>query len=45
VVGVLTNGASLTSNIGLAYVDGDQTFNKEPALCLPTILSRICSVA
>jgi hypothetical protein len=42
---LLTNGASLTGDIGLAYVDGDQTFNKEQALCLPKILSRNCFAA
>ena len=42
---LITNGASLTSDIGLAYVDGDQTFNKEQVPCLPKILSRNCFVA
>jgi hypothetical protein len=42
---LLTNGASLTGDIGLAYVDGDHTFNKEQALCLPKILSRNCFAA
>jgi hypothetical protein len=35
----------LTGDIGLAYVDGDQTFNKEQALCLPKILSQNCFAA
>jgi hypothetical protein len=45
IAALLTNGASLTSDMGLAYVDSDQTFNKEQAPCLPKILSRNCFVA
>jgi hypothetical protein len=42
---VVTIGASLTKDTGLAYVAGDQTFNKEQALCLSKILSLNCSAA
>ena len=40
-----TPRASLTKDTGLAYVEGDQTFNKEQAPCLLKILSRNCFAA
>ena len=42
---LITNGASLTNDIGVAYVAGDQIDNKEPVLCLPSILSPNCAQA